>query len=97
MSADGSNGIRVKDEKFSVGDDGSAVTSDGERVGKGEIMGGTGGKGDAPTLNSCWFYRIRAGQSMTRSPDDALRDLIKSAPKFEFCCQLLQCVVGTQL
>ena len=48
MCLDGSYGIRTKDEKFSVGDDGSAVTSNGEGGGKEEIMGGTGGKGDAP-------------------------------------------------
>ena len=40
---DGPYGIRVKDEKFSVNDDGSAVTSDGKGGVKGEITGGTGG------------------------------------------------------
>ena len=47
-------------------------------------------------LQRMLVYRIRAGQSMKCSPDDALRDLIKSAPKFRLSYLLLQCVVRTQ-
>ena len=54
---------------------------------------GTEGKGDAPNSSACWFYRIRAAQSAVRSPDDALRDVIKSTPKFGLSYLLLQCVV----
>ena len=97
LKSDDSYGIRVKDEKFSVGDDGSAVTSDGEGGGKGEIMGRTGGKGDAPNSSACWSYRIRAGQSMTRKPDDTSRDLINFVQKVGLSYLLFQCVVGTQI
>jgi len=43
-------------------------------------------------LGSWWFHRIRAAQSVARSPDSALQDDVSFGPDFGLSSLLFQCV-----